>query len=176
MRSNTDKSNKKRNRASSLSIIAASFTLVACAVDQNQSLTMVRPLPYLAVSALDEMKAANARRSGSFGEENGCVVFRPADNAPAVTPVFARGETALATDGVKWLGLFVNGDAVSLDEVYHVRGAELASGGAIALATPAPAGCPSTYFVVRHVSKALADANASRFCAGVIICRSFGLN
>jgi hypothetical protein len=153
--------------------LGASLLLTSCTAEQAR-LASLRPAPYIAINAGSE-PSAKISRSGSFAEENGCVIFRPADNSPAVTPVFPKGETALATDGSEWLGLFVKGSPVGLGQIYRLSGAPESRGGGVSLATSPPSGCPSTYFVVRSVGKAVADASASRFCAGVTLCRSFSL-
>ena len=163
-----------RVRAIALGAALASFALTSCTAEQER-LAQLRPAPYFALAA-SSGPDANARRSGTFAEANGCVVFRPADDSPMMTPVFPKGETALVTDGTDWLGFYVRGAPVAMGEVYRLYGAQPASDGGVALAAPVPAGCPSRYFVVHSVGKALADANVSRFCAGVIICRSFGLD
>jgi hypothetical protein len=71
--------------------------------------------------------------------------------------------------------MFLNDVPVAMGKAYRLTGTA-ASQGDVALTSPAPAGCPSTYFVVRALATAVADGNVYRHCAGVIICRSFGMN
>ena len=118
---------------------------------------------------------ASVHQTGSFAEQNGCVVFRSADGLFAVTPVFRRGEAALVTDGSDWLGLLVDDSPVVMGKVYRMSGASPADRGGPALVAPAPGGCPSSYVMVSGVGQTIADGIASRFCAGVTLCRSFGL-
>lgn len=173
MLSQTGNPKLHRIRALAFGSAIASLALSSCAADQTLSMASLGPAPYFALTSSGDV-AANSRRSGSFAQENGCVVFKPAGSAPMMTPVFPKGETALVTDGTEWLGLFVHGSPVSMGgEVYRLSGTQTSGG--VALATPAPAGCPKSYFVVRNIGQALADANANRYCAGVTICRSFSL-
>lgn len=129
------------------------------------------PPPYLALNTGAE-PSAMVRQSGYISQENGCVVFTPAESAHVYTPVFPAGATALATDGTEWLGLYVNDTPVALNKVYRLSGAP---GARVSLAVPVPANCPQETFVVRTLGTAIADGNVYRHCAGVMICRSFGL-
>jgi len=174
MRSQTGNSKMHRIRTIVLCSAIASLGLTSCAAEQNR-LTGLSPAPYFALSS-GAQPAALARRSGTFAAVNGCVVFKPADSSAMLTPVFRKGQTALVTDGTEWLGLYVNGAPVVLGDVYRLSGASESHRDKLTLESPAPAGCPTGYFVVRSVGKAVADANVSRFCAGVTICRSFALD
>jgi len=150
----------------------AVLSLSACAMDQARMATLGPP-PYLALNT-GEAPGALSHQSGYFSQENGCVVFRPAESARTLTPVFPAGATALATDGTEWLGLYVNDSPIALGKVYRLNGAD--NSGAVALSAPIPANCPHDYFVVNSLGTAIADGNVYRHCAGVIICRSFGMN
>jgi len=168
--------NPKRRKINLLLCTAvASLALTSCAAEQER-VALLRAPPYFALNSGAQPDAL-ARQSGYFDERNGCVVFQPADGSPMVTPVFPKGETQLVTDGIEWLGLYVKGTPVAMQKVYRLSGATTVRGGGdIALATPVPGGCPSSYFVVGNVGNAIADGNASRFCAGVTICRAFGMD
>jgi hypothetical protein len=135
----------------------------------------LRPPPYLALNTGGE-PAGVAHSTGYLSEENGCIVFRPAESARVMTPVFPAGATALATDGSEWLGLYIKDDPVALGKVYRLVGDDASNGGTVTLASPTPVNCPHSYFVVRALATAVADGNVYRHCAGVIICRSFGMN
>lgn len=165
---------KMARRSAILFVAAASFALTSCAAEQGR-LAQLRAPPYFALYTGDE-PGVTARQTGHLSEENGCVVFRPADSSPAMTPVFRKGETALVTDGQDWLGLYVNDAPVAMQKVYRLSGAKVDRAAPLGLTAPVPGDCPSTYFVVHSVAKSVADGNANRFCAGVTICRAFGVD
>jgi hypothetical protein len=160
-----------RTRAIMLCGAVASLALTSCA--QQQQMAALRPPPYFALGSGAQL-ASNAHRIGYFAEEHGCVVFRPADSSPAMTPVFPKDETALVTDGANWLGFYVKGTPVAMGQMYRLRGDPGSVDENVALARPIPVGCPSSYFVVGSAQKALADV--SLFCDAVIICRSYGID
>lgn len=165
---------KMRRLSAILTGSIAVLSLTACATDQARMATLRAP-PYLALNTGGE-PSARMHQTGYLSEENGCIVFRPAESARVLTPVFPAGATALATDGTDWLGLYVNDAPVLLGKVYQVNGAEtLNAASNVALAMPTPAGCPHDYLVVQSLGTAIADGNLYRHCAGVIICRSFSL-
>lgn len=167
--------NSKIHRFRNLACCAAviSFALTSCAAQQT-GLAQLGPVPYFALTS-GAAPAANVQPSGSFAAENGCVIFKPVNNAPAMTPVFPKGQTALVTDGVEWLGLYLRGAPVVMGEIYRLSGAQALQPDNLALEAPTPAGCPSNYVVVRTVGAPIMDADASRFCGGVTICTSFAL-
>lgn len=173
MRSETG--NSKNDRLRNLACCAAviSLGLTSCAA-QQPGLAQLGPAPYFALSSGAE-PTASLRPAGSFAAENGCVIFKPANNGPAMTPVFPKGQTALVTDGVEWLGLYLKGAPVVMGEVYRLSGAQALAPDSLALETPTPAGCPSNYFVVRSVGKPIVDANVNRYCGGVSLCTSYAL-
>lgn len=139
----------------------ASLALTSCA-DGQKRLAQLRPPPYLALTVEGVGAGPSMRQTGSFAEQNGCVVFRSADGGTMVTPVFARGDAALVTDGSEWLGLYVHDLPVVMNKVYRLSGANL-GGGMPALVSPAPGGCPSSYVVVHTVGPTIADGIATRF-------------
>lgn len=165
---------KVRRKAAILCGSIAALSLTSCAIDQGR-MAALGPPPYLALNTSGE-PSGTVRQTGFFSAENGCIVFRPAEGARVLTPVFPAGETALATDGMEWLGLYVNDSPVPLGKVYRVTGADETTRASVTLTKPAPSNCPQSYFVVRTVGTAVADGNVYRHCAGVIICRSFGMN
>ncbi|MES2119526.1 MAG: hypothetical protein V4513_02995 [Pseudomonadota bacterium] len=162
---------KLRRTAAILCGSIASLSLSACAVDQGRMAATLGSPPYLALNTGAEPSSL-VRQSGYFSQQNGCLVFTPADSERAYTPVFPAGATALATDGIEWLGLYVSDSPVALNKIYRVSGA---SNAPVALAAPVPANCPQETFVVRTLGTAIADGNVYRHCAGVMICRSFGM-
>lgn len=165
---------KMRRLSAILTGSIAVLSLTACATDQARMATLRAP-PYLALNMGSE-PSAMMHETGYLSEENGCIVFRPAESARVLTPVFPASGTALATDGTQWLGLYVNDSPVVLDKAYQFNGAEAANGAnRVALATPIPASCPQDYLVVHSLGTAIADGNLYRHCAGVTICRSFSL-
>jgi hypothetical protein len=171
----TQTGNPKRRKMNLVLCTAiGSLALTSCAADQNR-MALLRSPPYFALNAGGEPGAV-ARQSGYFAERDGCVVFQPADGSPVFTPVFPKGETALVTDGFDWLGLYVKGTPVAMEKVYRLSGATALRGAGVALASPAPGDCPSNYFVVDTIANSIADGTASRFCAGVTICRAFGMD
>ena len=165
---------KMRRLSAILSGSIAVLSLTACAADQTR-MGMLSPPPYLALNS-GAMPRAVAEKSGYFSEEHGCLVFRPAQSSQAMVPVFRAGTTALATDGSTWLGLFVHDEPVAMGKAYRVTGADAAAAAPLSLTTAAPAGCPSQYFVVSSVGQTLADADAQRFCSGVILCTSYDVD
>lgn len=170
MRSQTGNLKSRHIRSALLCAAAASFMLASCAAVPDRTAMLASP-PYFAVS--ENLAAATATRhlSGSFGEQNGCVVFRPADDTAVMTPVFPEGETALVTDGRQWVGLYVKGSPVGMGKVYSVRGADpdRVAGGALAAAVRS--GCPTSYVAVQSVGDELAGVAAP--CRDVTICRWF---
>ena len=151
----------------------AGLMVSSCATQQSDRLALLGAPPYFALNAGAQPEAV-ARQSGYFAERDGCVVFQPADGSPMLTPVFPKGETQLVTDGIEWLGLYVKGSPVAMQKVYRLSGARDSAN--LSLASPIPGGCPSGNFVVGSVGSAVADGNAYRFCAGVTICRAFGMD
>lgn len=172
MRSYTGTS-KIRRFPAILCASVAILSMTACAAEQTRLAALSAP-PYLALTtdAADGM----VRQSGYFTQNNGCLVFRPTSGTGDLTPVFQSGQTMLATDGSEWLGLYLQDVPVAMDKVYRIKGARVAYGAQPRLATPVPVGCPSHYFVVGSVGSAVADDNANRFCAGVMLCRSYSFN
>ena len=164
---------KMRRLSAILTGSVAVLSLSACAMDQARMATL-RPPPYLALNTAGE-PGALAHATGYFSEEAGCIVFRPAESARVYTPVVPAGVTALATDGADWLGLYVNDSPLALGKVYRLSGADASTGGSIRLTAATPANCPHDYFVVNSLGSVIADGNVYRHCAGVIICRSFGM-
>lgn len=152
----------------------ACFTLSSCAAVRDQSLATLGPPPYFAINAKGLPIPANTSSTGRFAEENGCVVFRPADYAPAMTPVFPKGETAIVSDGSEWLGFYVRGAPVAMGKFYQLLGARSESSDGLALVAPAPTGCPARYIVVGNVGNAMVDAATG--CAGVTVCRAYRVN
>jgi hypothetical protein len=164
---------KTRRLAAILTGSVAVLSLTSCAIDQGR-MASLGPPPYLALNSGPQPSAV-AQQNGYFTAEHGCVVFRPAWSERAMTPVFPAGRTVLATDGAQWLGMFLNDVPVAMGKAYRLTGTA-ASQGDVALTSPAPAGCPSTYFVVGSLNNVLAESQMSRFCSGVILCTSYDLD
>ncbi|HEX2802359.1 MAG TPA: hypothetical protein VHN55_00015 [Sphingomicrobium sp.] len=121
--------------------------------------------------------AGATRHSGSFAEENGCIVFKSATSSANLTPVFPKGQTVLVSDGWQTLGMYLKGSPLTVKTPYAVAGA-VARGphDGIALAKAAPASCPDTYFVVQGVHKDLrAEADVWPLCMGTLLCTAIRL-
>lgn len=170
MRSLTGNLKSRHFRSALLCGAAASFMLASCAAVPDRAAMLSAP-PYFAVNESQAAMASTGHMNGSFGEQNGCVVFRTADDGTVVTPVFPKDETQLVTDGAEWLGLYVRGSPVGMGKVYSVRGADAGRAPAVALAAPLPSGCPTSTFVVQSVGDELAGAATP--CRDVTICRWF---
>jgi hypothetical protein len=163
-------------RASVLFGAVASLALTSCA-EFREPVAMSRSVPYFALYTTG-VPATHLRRAGFFAEENGCVVFKPADYAPAMTPVFPEGQTQLVTDGVSTLGMYLKGSPLGLGTLYRIAGGEAPGNtGKLVLTDPVPANCPTTYFIVEGAVKAAgADVDAALFCLRTQLCRSYKLD
>ena len=174
MRSLPDNRKSLKVHARLLSGAVAAVALTACAAQQTVQAGLLGPAPYYAVASNAGAPVQGTSGTGYFSQENGCIIFHPSSGDVAMIPVFPRGETALATDGNEWLGLFVKGSPVAMQKVYRLSGVDR-TGQAVAITRPVPPGCPSTFFVVESVGKEIPAATLARYCTGVTLCRSFGM-
>jgi hypothetical protein len=165
---------KTRRTARILCGSLAAFALTACTGTQSVT-SLLTPPPYLALND----GAANlplSSRVGYFTEEAGCIVFRTEQSSRAMTPVFPAGSTVLATDGTKWLGMYMNEAPVALEKIYRVRASTETGGAGLALNAKTPSDCPTTYVYVGDVGQSFANGDSHRLCSGVILCTSYRLD
>ena len=176
MHSKTSIQKMRPLRASVLFGAVASLALTSCA-EFREPVAMSRSVPYFALYT-SAVPATHVRRSGYFAEENGCMVFKPADYAPPMTPVFPDGQTQLVTDGVSTMGMYLKGEPLGLGTLYRIGGGEApGKTGKLVLTDAVPANCPTTFFVVQNAVKAAgADVDASLFCLRTHLCRSYKLD
>lgn len=162
---------KTRKVAAMLCGSITALALTACTTQQRTAM-LLPPTPYLALYT-SAGPVATVHESGYFAQENGCVVFRTSEGPLAVTPVFSAGAADLVTDGSSWLGMYVKDAPVVFGKPYRLAGAVAPQNGFMTLRSPAPGGCPRSYFVVQNVGRALSEQDAIRLCADAILCSAY---